>query len=357
MRLLFVSTPIGPLGSGIGGGVELNLLNLAQALAKRGEEVTVIAPAGSGPACAARGLACIEVSGTPPELAQNRTRQEPIALVDPSLLTNLWQTVRALESEYDLIVNWGYDWLPLYLTSFLSRPIAHIVSMGSLNDAVDGRLTHVIAHFPGTVAVHTQAQAQTFPFAQDLVVLPCGMDLTQYEFNPKPQSRLAWVGRITPEKGLEDALAVAVKAHKPLDLMGYVQDEPYYHRCLASYPQAEVTFHGFLPTPQMQAILRESQALLVTPKWVEAFGNVAVEALACGVPVLTYDRGGPQEITQDGITGFVTPADDIGAMVEALGRIDRIDRKRCRDRAEQEFSLDAMTRRFSSWFRQILEAL
>jgi len=355
MRLLFVSTPVGPLGSGIGGGVELNLLNLAQALVKRGEEVTLIAPAGSGPACSARGLVCIEVPGTPPELAQNQTREEAIVLADPSLLTNLWQKVRVLESEYDLIVNWGYDWLPFYLTSFFSRPIAHIVSMGSLSDAVDGRLAHVIAHFPGTVAVHTQTQAQTFPFAQDLVVLPCGMDLTQYEFNPKPQSRLAWVGRITPEKGLEDALAVAAKAHKPLDIMGYVQDEPYYQRCLASYPQAEVTFHGFLPTSQMQAILRESQALLITPKWVEAFGNVAVEALACGVPVLAYDRGGPQEITLDGITGFVTPADDIEAMVEALGCIELIDRAQCRSRAEQEFSLDAMTRRFSNWFKQIVE--
>jgi UDP-glucose:tetrahydrobiopterin glucosyltransferase len=81
-----------------------------------------------------------------------------------------------------------------------------------------------------------------------------------------------------------------------------------------------------------------------------------VEALACGVPVLAYDRGGPQEITLDGITGFVTPADDIEAMVEALGCIELIDRAQCRSRAEQEFSLDAMTRRFSNWFKQIVEA-
>jgi UDP-glucose:tetrahydrobiopterin glucosyltransferase len=356
MRLLFVSTPVGPLGSGIGGGVELNLLNLAQALVQAGEEVTLIAPEGSKLACAKRGLVCIEVPGAPPELAQNQTRQEPIVLMDPSLLTNLWEQVKALELDYDLIVNWGYDWLPFYLTRFFKRPVAHIVSMGSLSDAVDERLAQVSAHFPGTVAVHSQAQAQTFPFAQDLVVLPCGMDLTQYDFNPKPQSRLAWVGRITPEKGLEDALAVAAKTGKPLDLMGYLQDEPYYQQCLAAYPQAEVVFHGFLTTRKMQTILRESQALLVTPKWVEAFGNVAVEALACGVPVLTYDRGGPQEIMLDGVTGFVTPADDIEAMVRALGRIDLIDRKQCRQRAEQEFSLEAMTHRFGTWFRQILEA-
>jgi UDP-glucose:tetrahydrobiopterin glucosyltransferase len=86
-------------------------------------------------------------------------------------------------------------------------------------------------------------------------------------------------------------------------------------------------------------------------RWVEAFGNVAVEALACGVPVITYDRGGPAEIVRDGVTGFVVPPDRPDEVAAAVAKIGSIDRGRCRAEALERFSAPAFAHRVEDWLR------
>jgi UDP-glucose:tetrahydrobiopterin glucosyltransferase len=94
----------------------------------------------------------------------------------------------------------------------------------------------------------------------------------------------------------------------------------------------------------------------MTPRWVEAFGNVAIEALACGVPVIAYARGGPAEIVKDGETGFLVKPDSVTGLIEAINRIDEIKRDRCRQQAESEYSLTALGDRFEVWFTKILKS-
>lgn len=92
----------------------------------------------------------------------------------------------------------------------------------------------------------------------------------------------------------------------------------------------------------------------MTPRWVEAFGNVAIEALACGVPVIAYRRGGPAEMIQHGKTGWLVEPDSIVALSEAIARIDQIDRHTCRQQADAEYSLAAMGDRLEQWFATML---
>ncbi len=92
----------------------------------------------------------------------------------------------------------------------------------------------------------------------------------------------------------------------------------------------------------------------MTPRWVEAFGNVAIEALACGVPVIAYRRGGPAEIVRSGKTGWLVEPDDVLGLVEAIGKIGECDRHACRRQAETEYSLTALAIRFEQWFESII---
>lgn len=133
-----------------------------------------------------------------------------------------------------------------------------------------------------------------------------------------------------------------------------LQDVPYWHDICDQYPDAPVTYEGFLPTVELQQELGKCRALLMTPRWVEAFGNVAIEALACGVPVIAYDRGGPAEIVQNGKTGWLVPPDRVKGLVEAIAKIDQLDRHTCREQAEQDYSLAAMGDRMEQWFATIL---
>ncbi len=89
-------------------------------------------------------------------------------------------------------------------------------------------------------------------------------------------------------------------------------------------------------------------------RWVEAFGNVVIESLACGVPVITYRRGGPAEIVSDGKTGWLVEPDSVADLAEAIAHLDQIDRFACRQQAEAEYSLQVMGDRMEQWFMEIL---
>lgn len=353
MKLLFVSTSVGALGTGLGGGVELSLYNIAQEMLRRGHTLQILAPQGSK----MESMPIVEISGDLQIIAQSQERTAPITMPENSVLANMWEYARQVQFEYDLIVNFAYDWLPFYLTPFFNRAIAHFVSMGSLYEAMDRIVAQVAEQFPGTIGFYTQSQAATFSFVgafpETLTYLGSGIDLNLYKFCPQPQNQLAWLGRIAREKGLEDAIAAAKITNIPLKIMGKIQDDQYWQQCQKT--DAPVEYLGFLSTAKMQQELGKCRAMLMTPRWVEAFGNVAIEALACGVPVISYRRGGPAEIIQDGTSGFLVEPDSVNGLVDAIARLDTINRYTCRQQAETEFSLAALGDRFENWFRYILK--
>ncbi|PZO21964.1 MAG: UDP-glucose--tetrahydrobiopterin glucosyltransferase [Leptolyngbya foveolarum] len=367
LRLLLLSTPVGPLGSGLGGGVEATVLNLAQVLTQRGHRVAIAAPEGSQlPSDLDKAIALIQIPGVWQPTAQTQDRNALV--LTESALANLWDYARRVQNQYDLLANFAYDWLPFYLTPFLSTPVAHFVSMGSLSvgeaspleNRLDQAIVHLSAQFPGTLGAYTQSQVKTFQGVDsaDWEILGCGLDMARYEYCDRPKDFLAWAGRISPEKGLEDAISAALLAQKPLKIFGNIEDDDYWQSLQPLMLQAQkiapIQHCGFLPTAELQQALGRAQALLVTPKWTEAFGIVAIEALACGVPVIAYKRGGPAEIVCSGKTGWLVAPDDVRALAEATERLQQIDRQACREWAIANYSLSAWGERFEQWFCKIV---
>jgi len=352
LKLLFLSTPVGPLGSGLGGGVELTLANCARELQRRGHRLQIVAPAGSH----LPGLPVQGIEGDRHVPAQTQDRDAPIAMPANSVLANMWAWASQRQGTWDLWVNFAYDWLPFYLTPLLATPVAHLVSMASLNEAMDRAIAHLARDRPTCLAFHSRAQAATFGALPSYTCLGNALELANYEVGDRPERHLAWVGRLAPEKALEDAIQAAEQAGLPLKIFGKLQDPAYWERLQQDYPNASFEYGGFLSTVELQRELGKSLALLVTPRWVEAFGNVAMEALACGVPVIAYRRGGPAEIVRDGETGFLVEPDSVAGLVAAIGQLDRLDRRACRQQAEQEFSLAALGDRLEAWFAAILAA-
>jgi UDP-glucose:tetrahydrobiopterin glucosyltransferase len=351
LKLLFLSTSVGALGSGQGGGVELTVQNVAQELQRRGHKIEVVAPEGSK-------LKDIPVTGIRGNLqipVQTQSRDVPICLPDNSVLANMWEYARSVQKKYDLLVNFAFDWLPFYLTPFFEDiKIAHFISMGSMTEATDRVMEGVIKRYPGTFGVYTQSQADTFPFARDCEILSSAIDLSLYDFCARPEKTLAWLGRIASEKALEDAVEAVQITGVPLRIFGKIQDQDYWHQINRDFPDAPIEYVGFLSTTQLQRELGKCRALLMTPRWIEAFGNVAIEALACGVPVIAYSRGGPSEIVRHGETGFLVEPDRVEGLVTAINKIDTINRLRCRQQAEEEYSLTALGDRFENWFNKMI---
>lgn len=356
LKLLFVSTPVGALGSGLGGGVELTLQNIAEAMVQRGHQVQILAPAGSKLAGSAAQIPLLPIAGTLQPTAQTQGRESPVLLPEDSVLANCWDYARQVEHQFDLLLNFAYDWLPFYLSSFFQRPVAHLVSMGSLTAAMDQIIEQTLNYFPQTIGLHSQAQADTFRFGDRCRLLGNGLDLSLYQpvYEPAAQPYLAWVGRIAPEKGIEDAIAAAQASGLLLKIWGAMPDQAYWQSICERYPGGGFRYEGFCNTQQLQQGLGQSRALLMTPKWIEAFGNVAIEALACGLPVLAYRRGGPAEIVESGQTGWLVEPDSVAGLVVAIGQIGQIDRRICRQQAEARFSMAAMGERVEAWLMEIL---
>ncbi|MGC9526817.1 MAG: glycosyltransferase family 4 protein [Limnospira sp.] len=350
LKLLFMSTPVGPIGSGLGGGVELALFNITKVLRGRGHEIRVVAPQGSK----LDSISMVEIPGQLQPTAQNTERNSPIILPENSVLEQMWEYGRQVQNDYDAIVNFAFDWLPFYLTPFFRTPIAHYVSMCSLISALDRVICAVMKQYPGTVRFTTQTQATTFNCGEGKSpTFPDGLEISRYQFCEKPDRELAWMGRISPEKGLEDGVEAAQKTGIPLVIFGKIQDENYWQKILETYPDAPVNYVGFLDTDRLQERLRHCRGLLMTHRWVEAFGNVAVEALACGVPVIAYRRGGPAEIVRHGETGWLVEPDSVEGLIEAIANLDQIDRKKCRQQAEMEYSLEVFGDRIERWLFQV----
>jgi UDP-glucose:tetrahydrobiopterin glucosyltransferase len=352
VKQLLISTPVGPLGSGLGGGIDLTLSNAARSQVLRGHEVTILAPSGSY----LSDLPVIEVPGSLQVPAQTQTRDALIELPANSVLANMFEYARQIQHDYDVILHFAYDWLPFFLAPFFKTPIAHFVSMGSMTQAMDSAIATVYANHPQSIAFCTRTQAATFPFIkQDPICLTGGLDLDLYHFQANATNALAWVGRIAPEKGIEDAIAAVDRLGIPLKVFGNIQDQAYWNQVRSQYPNAPIQYGGFLETRDLQAAIGNCQALLLTSHWVEAFGNVAIEALACGVPVISSRCGGPQEIVKEGEVGFLFDIGDVDGLVAAIQRVEIIKRHGCRYVAEREYSLTAFGDRVERWLREMVE--
>lgn len=349
-KLLFISTSVAPLGSGIGGGVELTIQNITINLNKHGIIPDIVAPEGS----VLKGSNLTGLSGTLQPKAQLYSRNENPATPEDAVLIKMCDYAHKNQHRYDLIINFSYDWLPIYLTPSFEVPLAHFISMSSLNDAMDFEMGRLATRFRKRMACYTFSQAATFPEPEVFTILGSGIDNTRYHFRKEPGSYIVWIGRISREKSVEDAAEVAKRTGVPLKIMGIMEDPGYWDEVISRYSETNIEYAGFKTTDEMQKITGGARALLMTPKWIEAFGMAAIEALACGVPVISYNRGGPSEIIEHGATGFLTEPGSIEGLIEALDNVDRIDRMNCRLSVEEKFSLDALDKKCQAWFQDIL---
>lgn len=351
MKLLVVSTPVGRLGGGGGGGVELTLTNAVAGLLARGHGVTVLAAAGSAlpPDCAAAALWC--EPGVDQPSWQHQGRQAPVVIPADGLLPRLWRRALAQQHRFDVLLNLAYDWLPLWLTPQARTPLAHLVSMGSVSDAMDGVIAEIARSHPRHLAFHTAAQAADFQLVEPPILLGNGFHLPAYHLNREPERQLGWAGRIAPEKGLEDAAAVAARLGMPLAVWGLREDPAYAAAVEAAVPAGTIQWRGFLPTAALQAELGRCAALLNTPKWNEAFGNVVVEAMACGVPVAAYARGGPGELVEEGVNGALAEPDDLAALEAATRRALAVSRQSCRLWVEHHATREVFSGRLEHWLQ------
>ncbi|MDF1498442.1 MAG: glycosyltransferase family 4 protein [Patescibacteria group bacterium] len=183
-----------------------------------------------------------------------------------------------------------------------------------------------------------------------------GINLKDFTFKTKPENYFAWLGRIHYGKGLQNAVSVAKVLGVNLIIAGNItceSDEKYFQRIKPMIDGKKIKFIGEVGPKEKNKLLSGAQAVLFPSIWQEPFGLVMTEAMACGTPVIGFDKGSVSEVIKDGETGFVVKDDK--AMVKAMKKIDLIDRNKCREHVEKYFTVEKMVDRYERIYRKLIK--
>ncbi len=203
-----------------------------------------------------------------------------------------------------------------------------------------------------------------------------GIPLSEFPYGEKPETdRYMVAGRVVPEKGFDDAIAAVKQVGGKLIIAGKVYQtivgaNGYWKEKIEPHlNDGFVHMEQFLALPDLVKYYASSKAFLFPVKWEEPFGLVMIEALACGAPVVAYNRGSVPEIVKDGVTGFIVDQDNedrpgrgswiikeqgIAGLVSALKRIGEIDRAACRKHVEERFTMEKMIEGYEKIYQQVI---
>jgi glycosyltransferase involved in cell wall biosynthesis len=322
------------------GGHERLVAMFAQEYQRQGHDVHLLVTAGS----------YVEGSTMHPFGKEGFPPKKPDALkAIPVAWKFLWQHLKV----FDLIHNFGRL---VYLLPVLHKSVKKIMTYGR---EISQRNIRYINKLPNKNIVFTGC-------SNDLVLRGnvAGIWKTVYNAivfkNYTLQSKvtssapLIFLGRIERVKGCHTAIAIAKSTNQKLIIAGNISpladEQEYFKQQIEPHIDGEqVVYVGQVNDSQKNEYLGKCKALLFTIEWNEPFGIVMIEAMACGTPVIAFNRGSVPEVVDEGITGF--KVSNVQEMQEAVGRIDAIDRGKCRAQAEKRFDVKVIASQYLNLFQ------
>jgi glycosyltransferase involved in cell wall biosynthesis len=193
----------------------------------------------------------------------------------------------------------------------------------------------------------SESQRRPLAWANWAATIAHGLPIDLHTPTYDPGRYLAFIGRISPEKGVDRAIAIAQRAQIPLKIAAKVDraDVDYFQQCIQPLIKGPlVEYIGEIGESQKTSFLGGALALLFPINWPEPFGLAMIEAMACGTPVVAFRRGSVPEVIDAGITGCIV--DDIDGAVDAVLRVRSFDRRRIRETFEKRFSATRMAREY-----------
>jgi glycosyltransferase involved in cell wall biosynthesis len=321
------------------GGTERVVSYLTEELVRLGHDVTLFASADSE--TSARLIAC----------APRAQRLDP-ALQDPlAELTLMLECVRRHAHEFDILhFHLENVHLPLF------RPMARR-TVTTLHSRLDRpEVAPLYREFSDMPLVSiSDSQRTALPFANWVGTVYHGLAREVCPFNPAPRGNyLAFIGRVSREKGLARAIEIARRANVRLRIAAKVDraEEDYFNeRLVPLFSLPGIEFVGEVDEARKPAFLGNATALLFPIEWPEPFGLAMIEAMSCGTPVIAWRNGSVPEVIEDGRTGIIV--DSVEQAVAAIARVARMDRLAVRERFEERFSAARMAQDYLAVYRAL----
>jgi glycosyltransferase involved in cell wall biosynthesis len=272
---------------------------------------------------------------------------------DDNLIPKVWEClhISALfehADQFDLIHN-HFDYLPLSYSAMTGTPL-----LTTIHGFSSPGILPVYEKYNNDEKVHyvSISDADRAPSLNYLATVYHGIELSQFTFNPEPEDYLLFFGRIHHDKGAREAIEIAKAANIKLIMAGIIQDQTYYKQYVE--PQlapGRIEFIGSVGPEQRNRLLGGARVLLHPIQFNEPFGLSVIEAMACGTPVIAFNRGSMPELIRHGVNGFLV--ENVAQSINAIQRLPELNRADCRRHVEQFFSVERMVDDYLNLYHRI----
>lgn len=335
------------------------MIDIAKGLGRRGHKITLFAPIGSevyGENITVETLNLRPLVQSQAEFIDFLNRTEDLVhdvpgLWDRHMATHMFN--RAEKGEFDLLHFHHPE-------TAMSGAVQHrkVPTVYTLHDpisSINKELFELFASPNQKFIAISDNQKKDAPDLPYLDRVYNAADVKLFEFSNDAEDYLLFVGRITPEKGVKEAIQVARESGHRLLIIGPVAHgaEGYFEQYIKPELDDKILYLGGMDRDQLPKYYQKAKAVLTPVQWEEPFGLTTIEAMACGAPVVSLNRGAAPEIIVDGKSGYVV--NSIAEMVKAVGKINKIKRKDCRSRAARRFAIDRMVDGYEQAFAKMLE--
>jgi glycosyltransferase involved in cell wall biosynthesis len=324
------------------GGTERMVHVLTEELVRRGHEVTLFASGDS--------VTSAKLYSVYPRALRD-ARLPDIYGANPWTMLNIAMAYE-MQDEFDII----HDHMaPLSLPTANIAETPVVATMHGPFTAANRRLFQSLRG-PGIVSI-SESQIFSAPGINHVGTVYNGLPMEHYPFGKEAGNYLLYVGRISMEKGVHYAIEVAEQVDVPLIIAAKLDpvDQSYFRNYIEPRLSDRVQWVGEVDEEERNKLMSGARCFLHPVTWREPFGLTLIEAMACGCPVVAFNRGAIPEIVQTGVTGFVV--EDTDSMIDAVSAIGDIDRAACRAHALTDFSVAAMTDKYEEIYKKMTSNL
>lgn len=271
---------------------------------------------------------------------------------DKTIEPKVWECLHICEvferaNEFDLIHN-NFDFLPLTYSCLVDTPV-----LTTIHGFSSPAILPVYEKYNNKnyyVSISNSDRSDKLDY---IATVYHGINLDQFTFRKETGDYLLFFGRMHPDKGAKEAVQIAKAFGKKLIMAGIVQDQEYFDKEVAPYFGDDIVYVGSVGPQERDKLLGGAYALLHPIFFAEPFGLSVVEAMACGTPVVAFNKGSMPELIDSGGNGFIVS--DVLEAVEALKKIPEIDRQYCRDTVEKRFSVERMVDDYIKVYQKIID--
>ena len=271
---------------------------------------------------------------------------------DKTIEPKAWECLHISEvfeqaDKFDLIHN-NFDFLPLSYSGLVKTPV-----LTTIHGFSSERILPVYEKYNKKTHYVSISNSDRSEKLDYIATVYHGINLDEFTFKKEMGEYLLFFGRIHNDKGAKEAIQIAKAFGKKLIMAGIIQDQKYFVEELSPHFGEDIVYIGSVGPKERNKLLGEAYALLHPIFFEEPFGLSVIESMACGTPVIAFNKGSMPEIIESGKNGFIVS--DVKEAVIALEKIPEINRQSCRNTVEEKFTVDKMVDNYIKVYKQIIK--